>query len=401
MFKKILGLRLKKVHQTKTNKNRLIILYFLGLLLAVSNALPAYIQSNFLGQFISIKIISVFFIIANLFSITSIYLFPGLIKKFTNNFLLKVVLAIYFTSLLGLTITTNAKMALISIILFAVTSNLIWINMDIAIEGLTSFSLTGKIRTTYFTFINAGWILSPLLTTFLISKGNYSLSFLIAAFLVIPFFLLFLYYSKNLKDTPKYQKEKMPVVIKKMWQNKNLRSIFFVAFLLQLFYSSAVIYVPLYLYQNLGMSWQVLGPIFSVMLIPFLLIEIPAGIIADRYWGEKELMFVGFSILIIALFSFYYISAPIAWVWLIVLFSSRVGAALVESMKETYFFKIINVEDVGFINIFRITGPLGYIIGASIAILVLTFFPLNYLFLFLAIIMISGLIFTSIIKDTK
>jgi len=391
----------KILKKNSKNNKRLHILYFLGLLLAISNALPAYIQSNFLGQFVSIKVISLFFIIANIFSVTCIYLFPGLIKKFTNNFLIKIVLAIYLTALLGLTITNSASMALISIILFSISSNLIWINMDIAIESLSSNSLTGKIRTTYFTFINAGWILSPLLTTYLIGKGEYNLSFFVAAFLVIPFFLLFLSYSKKLKDRTKYQKEKMSIVVKKMWRNKNLRSIFFVAFLLQLFYSSAVIYIPLYLYQNLGMSWQVLGPIFSVMLIPFLLIEIPAGIIADKYWGEKELMSIGFIILIMSLFSFYYIKVPTAWLWMIVLFSSRVGAALIESMKETYFFKIINVEDVGYINIFRTTGPLGYIIGASLAVLTLTFFPLNLLFLFLAIIMFSGLWFTAIIKDTK
>ena len=288
----------KILKKNSKNNKRLHILYFLGLLLAISNALPAYIQSNFLGQFVSIKVISLFFIIANIFSVTCIYLFPGLIKKFTNNFLIKIVLAIYLTALLGLTITNSASMALISIILFSISSNLIWINMDIAIESLSSNSLTGKIRTTYFTFINAGWILSPLLTTYLIGKGEYNLSFFVAAFLVIPFFLLFLSYSKKLKDRTKYQKEKMSIVVKKMWRNKNLRSIFFVAFLLQLFYSSAVIYIPLYLYQNLGMSWQVLGPIFSVMLIPFLLIEIPAGIIADKYWGEKELMSIGFIILI-------------------------------------------------------------------------------------------------------
>jgi len=289
------------------NKTRLITLYFLGLLLAISTALPAYIQSNFLGQFVNIKTISIFFIIANIFSVISILLFPGLIKKLTNYFLSKVVLVLYLVALLGLTLSNGATMALLSTILFSITSNLIWINMDVFVESLSVNKFTGKIRTIYFTFINAGWILSPVLTTYLIGKGEYTLSFLVAGFLVIPFFLIFIYQGKNLKDKVKYQEESLPITIQKMWKNKNLRGIFFIAFLLQLFYSSAVIYIPLYLFQNLSMGWDVLGPIFSLMLIPFILVEIPAGIVADKYWREKKLLFSGFVILIIALFSFYYI----------------------------------------------------------------------------------------------
>ncbi len=391
----------KAPRNTAKNRHRLIILYFLGLLLAISNAIPAYTQSNFLGQFIGIKMISVVFIIANIFGVISISLFPRFIEKLGNYFVTKIILVVYVTSLLGLAVSSSSVMALISIILFSISSNLVWINMDVFIESLSNNNLTGKIRTTYFTFMNAGWILSPVFATYLIGKGDYTLSFLVAALLIVPFFLIFLHQGKDLKEKIIYQKESLLLTIHRMWHNKNLRSIFFIALLLQLFYASAIIYIPLYLFQNLGMSWKVLGPIFSIMLIPFLLIEIPAGIVADKYWGEKELLFTGFIILILALFSFYYIKEPIAWLWLIVLFFSRVGAALVESMKETYFFKIIDVENVGDINIFRTTGPLAYVLSSALAIIVLIFLPLNYLFLLLAIIMLSGLGFTLAIKDTK
>ncbi len=392
---------LKEPKNTAKNRHRLIILYFLGLLLAISNAIPAYTQSNFLGQFINVKMISIVFIVANVFGVISISLFPRFIEKLGNYFVTKIILVLYLASLLGLAVSSSPTMAFISIILFSISSNLIWINMDVFIESLSNNNLTGKIRTTYFTFMNAGWILSPVFATYLIGKGDYTLSFVVAALLIVPFFLIFLHQGKDLKEKIIYQKESLLLTVRKMWHNKNLRSIFFIALLLQLFYASAVIYIPLYLFQNLGMSWKVLGPIFSIMLIPFLLIEIPAGIIADKYWGEKELLFTGFIILILALFSFYYIKEPIAWLWLIVLFFSRVGAALVESMKETYFFKIIDVENVGDINIFRTTGPLAYVLSSALAIIVLIFLPLNYLFLLLAIIMLSGLGFTSAIKDTK
>lgn len=385
----------------KKNNQRLAILYFLGLLLAVSSALPAYIQSNFLKEFVSLQTVSCFFIIANAASVITILSFPQLIKSLGNYFLTKIVLVLYLAALLGLTVAANAWAALIALAIFTISSNLIWINMDILVENFSSNNSTGRTRTIYFTFINLGWILSPLFSSYLISKGEYNLSFLIAAALLVPFFFIFVSQRRKFKDQTKYQNEKLNATVKKMWHNKNLRGIFFVALLLQLFYSSAVIYIPLHLFQNLGMDWSVLGWMFSFMLIPFILVEIPAGIIADKYWGEKELLFAGFLILIISLFLFYYIKTPNVWLWALVLFLSRIGAALIEAMRETYFFKIIDVEEVGCINVFRATAPLAYVLGSGLALLIISFFPLNYLFLFLAIIMLSGLGFAADLRDTK
>jgi MFS family permease len=389
-----------KVQTAKNNKN-LNILYFLGFILAISTALPSYIQSNFLKQFVSLNVLSLFFIIANIGTIITISIFPKLIKKLNNYFLTKVTLLVYGISLLGLTISNNPSAVLINIILYIISSNLLWINMDILVESFSANNVTGKIRALYFTFINLGWIFSPLVSSYLISLGGYTLTFFVAAILVAPVFFIFLHQGKNLQDKIKYSKEKFSVVAKKMWINKNLRGIFFISLLLGLFFSSAVVYIPIYLHENLGMSWGTLGPIFSLMLIPFIVLEIPAGIIADKYLGEKELLYAGFAIITVSLFLFYYIETPTAWLWALVLFASRVGAALVEAMRESYFFKIIDAKDVDHINIFRMTSPMGYILGAGVAIITTTFLPLEYLFLILTIIMLSSFLFVFSIKDTK
>ncbi len=388
--------------KTKKNYNfQLSILYVLGLLLAISNALPAYLQSNFLGQFVSLKLVSIFFIISNLLTVLVIIFYPRWIKRLTNYFMTKVVLVVYLISLLGLTAADNGLGALLAIILYTIATNLLWINMDVLVEYFSKNSSVGETRTIYFTFINLGWIISPSLASWLISNGEYTLTFLVAALLVVPAFLIFLYQGRSLKDDIKYSKEKIASTIKKMWRNKNLRGIFSIALLLQIFYSSAVVYIPIYLHQNLGMDWGVLGVIFSLMLVPFLIFEIPAGIIADKYIGEKEIMFIGIFIISVSLFLFYLIETPTAWLWAAVLFASRVGAALVEAMRETYFFKLVGAKDIGCINIFRTTIPLGYIIGPILAILVTSFFPLNYLFLIMAIVTIAGLGFVLSLKDTK
>jgi MFS family permease len=390
--------------QKKTNLKKrlsLIILYFLGLLLAVSSALPAYLQSNFLNEFVSLESLGYFFIIANVLTVFAILFFPQLIKKLSNFFLTKVILVIHAVALLGMVIANNPLSALLATILFTVATNLLWINMDVLIEAFSNNSSTGRTRTIYFTFINIGWILSPSLSSYLIGLGDYQLSFLVAAFLTAPVFLVFLYQARRLKDKIVYSKEKLSTVIKRTWTNTNLRGIFFVSLLLQLFYSTAVVYIPIYLYQTMNISWSDLGLMFSIMLIPFLLFEIPAGIIADKYIGEKEILFLGFFILAASLFLFFYLKTNIFWAWASALFLSRIGAALIEAMRETYFFKIVDAKDIGHINVFRTTAPLGYIIGSGLAILVVSLFPLNYLFLVVAIISLSGLGFVASIKDTK
>lgn len=396
--KKIKPSKKKPLKNTGAN---LSLLFFLGFILAVSTALPAYIQSNFLKQFVNLNILSLFFILANAGTILAILAFPRLIKKVSNYFLTKITLLVYGVSLLGLTLADTPAAALLGIILYTISSNLLWINMDILVESFSVNSLTGRIRAYYFTFINLGWIFSPLLSAYLISIGEYTMTFFVSAALIVPVFIIFYLQRKNLKDRVKYSKEKLNAVIKKMWNNKNLRGIFFLALLLNLFFSSAVVYIPIYLHEILGMPWQILGPIFSLMLVPFILVEIPAGIIADKYLGEKELLFAGFAIITGSLFLFYSITTPTIWLWAVVLFFSRIGAALVESMREAYFFKMVDAKDIEHINIFRATGPLGYILGAGLAILTLLFLPLQYLFLILAVIMLSSFFFIFSLKDTK
>ena len=113
-------------------------------------------------------------------------IFPGMVKRLSNFFLTKLMIAFYGLSLLSFAVTAGPLQALLSIILFTIASNLLWINMDILIETFSDNASTGKIRTIYFTFINLGWISSPYLAGQLMGKlDNYPLVYLIAALITI------------------------------------------------------------------------------------------------------------------------------------------------------------------------------------------------------------------------
>ncbi len=391
LFKKKRGFKLKP---------QLTILYLVGLIVSFSSALPAYVNSNFISQFTDISFVSLFFVIANLATLLFILAFPQTIKRFGNHNTFKLLLFLYSASLFFFAVANSAITALIGIAFFTAFLNLVFIKLDLFIEVFTKNVDTGKVRALYLTICNLGWVLAPTFSGYLISSFGYSFVYWLSGSIIIPTLIFFLIISPRLKAKVKYAEDGIKKVSKKMWRSKNLRGIFFVALILQLFYATTVVYIPLYLHQTLGMSWEVLGPIFSFMLIPFILFQIPAGFLADKYFGEKEMLYIGLSILTLALVGAFYLNQPVIWLWAGLLFFSRIGAALVEAMRESYFFKIVSAKDLNMINLFRLTGPAAYIIGPGLAILITTFFPIHFIFLFSAILTATGIIMVWPMKDS-
>lgn len=387
-------------HRADRKKN-LLLLYLLGAILAVANALPAYIQSNFLGQILSLSWVSIFFASANFVTIFAIIYFPKLIKRIGNLASTEIILAVFILSLLWMSLAIHPAAIFIAFIILSVASNLIWINMDILVESFSKNSSTGVTRTIFLTAINLGWIIAPSLSSYLVNRGDYYWVYLAAAVCLIPFLAILIKKRRQLKDGKRIKSIPVSETINKLWSNKSLRGIFFIGLLLHLFFSSAVVYIPLYLHQSLGFDWSVLGIMFSVMLIPFILFEIPAGWLADKYYGEKEILTIGLFIIAASLFFFFALTSVNPWLWGALLFFSRVGAALVEAMRDSYFFKLVSAKDVPLINFSRITAPLGYLLGTLLAILVISFYPLEYLFLFVSLIMTTGFLFIYILKDSR
>jgi hypothetical protein len=70
-------------------------------------------------------------------------------------------------------------------------------------------------------------------------------------------------------------------------------------------------------------------------------------------------------------------------------------------MRESYFFKIVDIENLQIINLFRTTRPLGYLIGSAIGAIITWFLPLKFVFIFVAVIMLIGFYYIYSIKDTR
>ena len=160
--------------------------------------------------------------------------------------------------------------------------------------------------------------------------------------------------------------------------------------------------MPLYLYRHIGFDWGTIGIIFAIMLLPFVLFELPLGRIADKKLGEKEILITGLCIIALSTASIPLIDTPHVLLWTALLFLTRTGASFVEIASESYFFKEVGPENSDIISFFRNTFPLSYIISPLLAISILLLVPsFKYLFTILGAVMLLGFFITLRLKDVK
>ena len=114
---------------------------------------------------------------------------------------------------------------------------------------------------------------------------------------------------------------------------------------------------------------------------------------ADKKFGEKEILAVGFIVMSLSTFVIPILKTPNFWVWASVLFLTRMGAALVEIASETYFFKHVKADDTSIISFFRMIRPTSYIVIPLATIPLVASFSYSDSFAFLALLPALGLFF--------
>ena len=128
------------------------------------------------------------------------------------------------------------------------------------------------------------------------------------------------------------------------------------------------------------------------MLVPFVILGLPIGTLIDKYHTNKRtLLYIGFIIIISSTFTISLLVTNSLIIWAIILFITRVGASIIETTSETYFFTHIKEEDAYLLGTFRDMNPVAYIIAPLIATFVFIFLPFEYLFIVLSLILTIGL----------
>ena len=390
---------ISRMPEEKTLSRKRTIMYIAGFIASLSYALPTYINSTYLSTFISPNLVGILYTASSILAIAAFIEMPDMLKRFGNYRMTIAILALEILSLAGLAVGQGPIAVISAFILNFVSIALINLCFDIFLEEFSTNSKTGKIRGIFLTISNSAWFISPILSAKILGETDYGNIFAVSGLLLIPVIALAFFYLGGTKE-PEFSKLPFWKSFAEVWSDRNIKGILFLQFLLQIFYAWMIIYTPIYLHTVIGFDWTTIGVIFTVMLLPFVLLDAPLGFLADKN-GEKKMLGIGFFIIGIATLSMAFVTDHNPVVWAIVLFMTRVGAAVIEIMTETYFFKKVDATKTHLISFSRMMRPFAYILSPVLATILFTVFDMKGLFIFLGLLMLYGLRYSFAIDDVK
>lgn len=381
--------------------SRILPAYSAVFFLSIQAYLVLYINSSFLDKYVSEAQIGLLYAIASVVSILFFLNIGSILNKIGNiNFTVSSLFLVFFSTL-GMVYSTNYFLALLSFVVYQAFITLLFFNLDIFLEFyIKDESTTGRVRSIFLTLSNLALVISPIFTAMVLTNGDYWKVYLLSLVALLPVLLIVKKYFKSFKDST--QKDiKFFATFSRLVAKKDVFRISLSRFILEIFYSLMVVYVPIYLHQHIGLSWTTIGFLFTIMLLPFILFEIPIGRLADKKFGEKEILILGFMIIAVSTVSITFINSTSFIIWAIVLFLTRTGASFVEITTESYFFKHVTSKDAQTIALFRSCRPLSYIVGPVLGGLLLLVIPHKFIYLILGLVVLLGIRFGSLLKDTK
>ncbi len=380
----------------------LLLIYLSAFFYALHYALPLYIDSSFLSGLVPPEKIGLIWSFSNILAVLFLANIPKILIAFGSRRTFVFFALLEFLSLAALSVFGSPVLLLAAFVLHMVFLNGVFFSLDLILESHSENEKTGRIRGSFFTVLNVAVLMGPLIAGLLVINGNFSDVYLYAAATLLPAAYLLGVMLPEYRE-PKYRPITFGKSLETIWHEKHLLGIFISCFLLQFFYAWMIIYMPLYLHDHVGFEFkEILGIIFPIMLLPFVLFDFVFGTFADlkKGGGEKNGLIWGFAIMGAFTVLLAFLSSKSILVWAFALFATRVGAAAVEIMCEAYFYKHVSGKDAELVSDWRNVAPTAFVVAPTVAtlILALSAFSLGYLFLVLGLLMLSGIWFTRGLK---
>lgn len=377
------------------------VIYLVSVIFTFHTLLTAYSSSSYLEQFGSTTTIGLAYAFGSLLSIILFFQLTPLLRRIGNTTLTITLSLIAVSALIALGLGIKP---LLAFVIFMGINPLLYLTIDIFSENTigNNEGETGQKRGLTLSLMAIASVLAPLTMGLIAGADNERLAYtyFVAAGVGMAFITVVFTSFKGFID-PAYPHIKTQEVLRSFFVTPGIRGVVCAHFLLQFFFAWIVIYFPLYLATELDVPWSTLGIIIAAGLFAYVLFEYPIGILADRYWGEKEMMATGFVVLALSSASIGFLAALGTLGWMLVMFVSRIGASLVEVTTESYFFKQVTSSDAPLISLFRLTRPAANLTGALTGSLALLALPFPLLFVLLGVLMIPGIILAAFLVDTK
>ena len=376
-------------HKEKLNNPAIRTLDISSFILGISAALILYLESDYFKTATKSDNVTVFFIVAYAVTLVLIFNWHHLVRKFgkknvfLGNLLVKALVVLVLANL------PVGKIGILFLMGYIILTVLSWIDLDILLESCSRDHKTGRIRGAYLTIMNAGYLVAPFFAGIILNKWGFQPVFLIASALILIVWLICFFKLRNI-DGSQIERVNFVELLRKLSGRKNVLRIYYVSFLLEFFYALMIIYTPLYLLE-LGFSWTAIGKIFTVMLLPFVLLQYPAGYLADKKFEERNMIIFSLFLMAFSTLAIFFLSSKSIILWALVLFCTRIGASLIEILRDSYFYKRIDCRDVDIINFFRSVRPMAYIIGLLIATPIIYFWHIRFVFPLISIGVLTGI----------
>jgi len=389
----------RKKHKENLDENRLRLSSFVTFLMGFSQAVLVYVMSSYfklatgtesVGIFYGVSYVIFLIILLNLHKLVRIF---GKANIFYFSLLINIIVAT------GLTLTKPSMSGVALLMLYIIMEHVAWVALDVIVESFSVDKMSGRIRGLHLTIFNAGFLFGPFASTYILDELGYHGIFIFALIFNCFVFIFGLIGFRNINHKFE-QRLKVLDMLRKVATKKDILRIYHISFVLDFFFALMTIYMPIYL-RDLGYSWEHIGWIFTAMLVPFVLLQYPIGVLADKKTGEKEFLFFAILMMAIATIAIYFIGTGTMALWAIVLFATRIGAALIEILRDSYFFKKVDAYDVDIINFFRTSLPVAYISATAMASFIFFFLPIKFIFVLTGIVVLSALYSVFSLVDNK
>ena len=389
----------KAGHLEHEDKNKMKLLSWISFLFGFAQALLLYVTSDYFSQALQSHNVSAFYFLTYVVALIGLLNMHKLVKLLgkSGSFFLFFLLQIYL--LFAMIFIKQPLWGAVLMMLYIVANYFSWVVLDVIIEEYSEDKKSGRIRGFHLMILSAGVLLGPFLSMKLVAMTGFSGLFI--ATLVLNCLMLVVALV-GLKGVNGKFRGKLTVqdIGLKVLTNKNVFNIYLISLALEAFYALMIVYTPLYLLGR-GLSWQQIGIAFTVMLVPFVVLEYPIGFLADEKFGEKEMLIGGLLIMGLASSVIFFVTSNSVFVWSAILLLTRVGAATVETLRDSYFYKKIDGRDVDLISFFRTTRAVAYLLATGISAMLLIVAPMKYVFLMIGALVLLGLYPAFKLEDNK
>lgn len=358
-----------------------------ALLFNFSLAITTYTNSSFIENSVSEAMVGILYAISAVMSIYVLSNAARSIARCGNRTFFLQYGVLHALSLTLLVLPTTSTIHILAFVGYLFSGNVLLFSLDVFFDRIAQSHDKGKARGLFLLLANSGWVFAPLITAFIVSLFSYSGTYAFSLF-IFAILVMIMHIGLSKYKEPLYTPHRARTVLRRVFKNKIVRTAIITNFILQFFSVWMIVYTPIFLHAHLGLSWETIGTLFAIMLTSFVILDYPLGKLADYLGSEKELTAIGFLIMAASVFGISIMTSANIFDIGVLLFFTRVGAAIVEAMTEIHFFKLTKDSSPELLSIFRDLRPVSYLVAPLVATLIITFFPFRTLFVLLACLLI-------------